>query len=226
MHIFVSQQIHFRGSVVVSCKCLEHEGPIPESFSLLQNLEELWLNGNRLSGIIPEGLGHLPHLRELYLNANELVGGIPSSFGELASLEGLNLGWNQLSGGFPASLGNMVRFFQFAFAVLSCCVCFFHTARLSPMNPEHLGRGHEACDCGPPLPLFASGARVGRDIPAASTLFVLVTQFGVYLVYMGFVLFFHPLEYTTGPPSRENGFSLNATFHRCYCQSHPVTARC
>lgn len=110
--IFLSQLWNkvFVGFVFFTCTCcFEHQGPIPESLSLLRNLEELWLNGNRLSGIIPEGLGRLHHLRELYLNANELVGGIPSSFGGLASLEGLNLGWNQLSGGFPASLGNMVR---------------------------------------------------------------------------------------------------------------------
>lgn len=88
---------------------VKHEGPIPESLSLLQSLEELWLNGNRLSGSIPEGLGRLPHLRELYLNANELVGGIPSSFSELVGLEGLNLSWNKLSGDFPSCLGNMVR---------------------------------------------------------------------------------------------------------------------
>lgn len=146
---FQKIKILFVVHAVVSCTCLEHEGPIPESFSLLQNLEELWLNGNRLSGIIPEGLGHLPHLRELYLNANELVGGIPSTFGELSSLEGLNLGWNQLSGGFPASLGNMVRFFQFSLRRV-----FNHLvlARVLPLNPKRLGSGHEACDSGPPLP--------------------------------------------------------------------------
>lgn len=86
------------------------EGPIPESLSLLQHLEELWLNRNRLSGVIPAGLGRLPRLRELYLNANDLVGGIPSSFGELGSLEGLDLSWNQLSGDIAPCLGNMVRF--------------------------------------------------------------------------------------------------------------------
>ncbi len=89
---------------------LNFEGPIPESLSLLQRLEELWLNRNHLNGVIPAGLGHLPRLRELYLNANELVGGIPSSFGELGSLEGLDLSWNQLSGGIAPCLGNMVRF--------------------------------------------------------------------------------------------------------------------
>lgn len=88
------------------CLCA---GPIPESLSQLNKLEELWLNGNRLSGSIPEGLGCLTHLRELYLNANELVGGIPSSFSKLVNLEGLNVSWNQLSGGFPDCLGNMVR---------------------------------------------------------------------------------------------------------------------
>lgn len=89
---------------------IHNEGPIPESLSKLHCLEELWLNGNRLSGSIPDGLASLSHLRQLYLNANELVGDIPSSFSELTNLEGLNVGWNDLSGGFPPCLGNMVRF--------------------------------------------------------------------------------------------------------------------
>lgn len=85
-------------------------GPIPESLSQLNRLEELWLHGNRLNGSIPEGLGRLSRLRELYLNANELVGCIPCSFSKLTNLEGLNVSWNQLSGGFPACFGSMVRY--------------------------------------------------------------------------------------------------------------------
>ena len=100
---------HAHMSVFCERVSVQRQGPIPESLSLLQSLEELWLNGNRLSGSIPEGLGHLPRLRELYLNANELVGCIPSSFSELVRLEGLNLSWNKLSGDFPSCLGNMVR---------------------------------------------------------------------------------------------------------------------
>lgn len=102
-------------TVAMERSSIQCEGPIPETLSLLQSLQELWLNGNRLTGSIPEGLGRLPHLRELYLNANELVGGIPSSFSELVGLEGLNLSWNKLSGDFPSCLGNMVR--------ISCLVC-------------------------------------------------------------------------------------------------------
>lgn len=90
--------------------CFSEQGPIPDSLSQLGNLEELWLNGNRLTGTIPEGLGRLSHLRELYLNANELVGPIPRSFSELTNLEGLNVSWNRLTGGFPSCLANMVRY--------------------------------------------------------------------------------------------------------------------
>lgn len=85
------------------------QGPIPGSLSQLDSLQELWLNGNRLTGRIPPELGQLGQLRELYLNANELVGPIPQSFSALTNLEGLNLSWNQLTGGFPSCLGNMVR---------------------------------------------------------------------------------------------------------------------
>ncbi|CAM9401744.1 unnamed protein product [Phaeothamnion confervicola] len=74
----------------------------------LQSLQEIWLNGNRLSGPLPAGLGRLTALRELYLNSNELSGPLPVALSSLINLEGLNLGYNRLSGPFHNALGNMV----------------------------------------------------------------------------------------------------------------------
>lgn len=84
------------------------EGTIPESLSRLRNLEELWLNGNRLTGSIPSSIGELSQLRELYLNSNELTGPLPESLSKLTNLEALDVSWNKLTGQFPSSLIKLV----------------------------------------------------------------------------------------------------------------------
>ncbi|XP_051137637.1 receptor-like protein EIX2 [Andrographis paniculata] len=72
-----------------------------------QNLRNLNLAINKLSGQIPESLGNLSRLRDLNMVLNKLVGPIPSSFENLKSLRVLILSGNQLSGEIPISLGQL-----------------------------------------------------------------------------------------------------------------------
>ena len=68
-------------------------------------LEELRLQGNKLSGPIPTQLGRFSKLTALWLSDNQLSGAIPGELGRLSNLEELFLGGsNQLTGCVPASL--------------------------------------------------------------------------------------------------------------------------
>ncbi len=80
---------------------------IPSGIIKLSGLEELILNGNKLSGQIPEEICRLTKLRELDLSSNNLSGKIPSSIGALTNLEVLNLGTNDMSGEIPVGIGNL-----------------------------------------------------------------------------------------------------------------------
>jgi len=79
-------------------------GPIPNSFSKLQRLQNLDLGSNSLSGPIPSFLGKLKRLKEVDLSNNKLSGAIPASLGNLQSLSQFNVSFNQLCGAIPAGL--------------------------------------------------------------------------------------------------------------------------
>ncbi|XP_057508214.1 putative receptor-like protein kinase At3g47110 isoform X2 [Actinidia eriantha] len=79
----------------------ESIGHIPAEIGKLQNLQELNLGNNKLSGNIPSSLGNLSLLNELILGANDLQGNIPSSLGECENLQSLYLSQNNLSGTIP-----------------------------------------------------------------------------------------------------------------------------
>ncbi len=70
----------------------------------LPRLEQLRLQGNRLSGTIPTELGNLSTLKQLRLGNNMLSGGIPAELGSLSALTDLRLGDNRLSGSIPPQL--------------------------------------------------------------------------------------------------------------------------
>ena len=70
-------------------------GPIPAALANLNQLEELNLEFNRLSGALPECLGDLGNLSVLSLQANDLVGPVPEAFSALG-LNTLYLGLNFL----------------------------------------------------------------------------------------------------------------------------------
>jgi Leucine-rich repeat (LRR) protein len=74
-----------------------------------QNVIQLSLYSNNLTGTLPAALGNLTYLRYLYLQYNSIGGSIPTTLGNLANLLRLNLEKNQLSGSIPSSLGNLVN---------------------------------------------------------------------------------------------------------------------
>ncbi|KAL9675511.1 hypothetical protein QQ045_003713 [Rhodiola kirilowii] len=74
-------------------------GPI-DVVTRMKSLRQLWLHGNRFTGVIPEGIGALVSLKDLNLNRNQLVGTIPDSLA-IMELDKLDLDHNLLSGAVP-----------------------------------------------------------------------------------------------------------------------------
>ncbi len=79
-------------------------GTIPANLGQLLSLQYLDLDTNRLSGVIPVEIGGLSNLEYLYLNGNQLTGTIPSELGQLPNLLLLYLNDNQLTGPIPVEL--------------------------------------------------------------------------------------------------------------------------
>eukprot|EP01018_Ginkgo_biloba_P020339 Gb_41502 [translate_table: standard] len=87
------------------------EGSIPSSLSNCQNLANVSLANNRLTGYIPPQLGQLTKAERCHSTSigyyHSTGGYIPLEFGEkLAKLQRLNIWANQLSGNVPKSLSN------------------------------------------------------------------------------------------------------------------------
>ncbi|CAI0544545.1 unnamed protein product [Linum tenue] len=74
---------------------------IPDEIGQLENLQELNLAGNRISGAIPDSIANLQNLNLIDLSRNQLVGGIPSSFGNFSSIASMDLSNNRLNGSIP-----------------------------------------------------------------------------------------------------------------------------
>ncbi|KAK2632137.1 hypothetical protein EUGRSUZ_L01956 [Eucalyptus grandis] len=81
-------------------------GEIPEEIRNLINLEVLFMNRNRHSGVIPSNLGNLQILKLLQLSDSNLRGTIPSSLGNLTMLIQLDLHGNDFRGQIPSHLSN------------------------------------------------------------------------------------------------------------------------
>ncbi|KAE9610257.1 putative transferase, protein kinase RLK-Pelle-LRR-Xb-1 family [Lupinus albus] len=85
-------------------------GPVPESLSKMVSLEFLHLGSNKFEGSIPKGLCEEDlrnNLKELYLEDNLLTGFIPPSLGNCSQLVSLDLSLNYLKGTIPSSLGSL-----------------------------------------------------------------------------------------------------------------------
>ncbi|XP_020571908.1 probable LRR receptor-like serine/threonine-protein kinase At1g67720 isoform X2 [Phalaenopsis equestris] len=78
-------------------------GPIPSEIKQMDQLKELWLDGNFLNGPIPD-MSNLMGLKILHLEDNRLNGQLPSYFGELPSLQELYIQNNNFSGEIPPAL--------------------------------------------------------------------------------------------------------------------------
>ncbi|TYK12979.1 protein BRASSINOSTEROID INSENSITIVE 1 [Cucumis melo var. makuwa] len=81
-------------------------GRIPASISNCSQLVSLDLSFNFLSGTIPSSLGSLSKLKNLIMWLNQLEGEIPSDFSNFQGLENLILDFNELTGTIPSGLSN------------------------------------------------------------------------------------------------------------------------
>jgi Leucine-rich repeat (LRR) protein len=82
-------------------------GTIPSELGQLTSMKYLSLDTNKLSGNIPSQLGNLSNLEYLYLSGNQLTGTIPAELGNLNKVLLLYVAGNKLSGSIPVSLGNL-----------------------------------------------------------------------------------------------------------------------
>ena len=82
-------------------------GSIPQSFILLQKLEEIVLNVNSLSGNIPLSFASFRNLTTLYLNVNQFSGSIPPFGSNQDKLVTFELPFNRLSGVIPSTISRL-----------------------------------------------------------------------------------------------------------------------
>ncbi|XP_030964405.1 receptor-like protein 35 [Quercus lobata] len=88
-------------------------GEIPSSFSNLKALSYLDLSGNNLNGPIPTLFGNLTKVTKIFLNNNNFTGQIPSSLSNLKDLNVIDLSNNKFEGSIPVSLGNLTKVTDF-----------------------------------------------------------------------------------------------------------------
>jgi len=80
---------------------------IPEYVFGLNNLAELDVSNNKLTGAIQAEIRHLQNLTILNASYNQMTG-VPAEIGQLSLLEELDLSNNQLTG-LPLELGNLQK---------------------------------------------------------------------------------------------------------------------
>ena len=82
-------------------------GTIPTELGDILSLQYLDLDTNKITGSIPKEIGNLVNLEYLYLAGNKLTGSIPSELSQLSKLLLLYLSDNQLDGAIPVELGSL-----------------------------------------------------------------------------------------------------------------------
>ncbi|PON42348.1 Mitogen-activated protein kinase kinase kinase [Parasponia andersonii] len=79
------------------------QGEIPSQLNNMEELAELWLSGNSLTGTLPD-ISNLINLKILHLENNQLTGPLPSYLGSLPALEELYIQNNSFTGDIPSGL--------------------------------------------------------------------------------------------------------------------------
>ena len=89
-------------------------GPMPLELGSLDEMTNLLLDGNALTGSIPSSLGDRANdIKYLELHDNQLTGSIPPELGNSNSLWFVRLHYNQLTGSIPAELGENNKLVDF-----------------------------------------------------------------------------------------------------------------
>ncbi|KAI9125733.1 hypothetical protein K1719_003151 [Acacia pycnantha] len=78
-------------------------GTIPSDIKNMEELTELWLDGNLITGSLPD-MSNLINLKIVHLENNQLSGPLPSYLGSMPSLEALFIENNSFIGEIPAGL--------------------------------------------------------------------------------------------------------------------------
>ncbi|WP_082115912.1 leucine-rich repeat domain-containing protein [Hymenobacter terrenus] len=84
-------------------------GSLPAELGQLTELNTLQLLINRITGALPVELSKLTKLRLAYLSVNQFSGPLPAELGELTELREFQLSDNRFSGSLPAELGNLAK---------------------------------------------------------------------------------------------------------------------
>lgn len=83
------------------------EGSIPQTLSMLQNLEIFRIREANIAGPIPDGIGAATKLKQFQADSNALTGSIPTTVGQLVQIEAWFSQFNSLSGSLPSEMGLM-----------------------------------------------------------------------------------------------------------------------
>ncbi len=143
---------------------------MPDEIGNLDQLSNLSLQSNSLSGSIPSELGKLANLTYLSLYDNSLSGSIPPELGDLANLTTLFLDTNSLSGPIPSELSDLTKLNSFW--VMDTKVCLPSNA--TALNVWYVGIGDRRPislpDCVSPAAPTSLAAADVQSFPNAVTL--------------------------------------------------------
>jgi len=94
------------------------QGPIPEWFGSLSNLQQIHLNGNKFTSL-PSSFSNLTNLAYVYLQDNQLTGNFPD-VSQMTNLNTLNIANNKFTGTLPPSFASLnLSFFEASYNQLS-----------------------------------------------------------------------------------------------------------
>ena len=95
----------------------QFKGVSPNSIgNLSTKLNDLYLGGNKISGVIPAALQNLINLISLSMEVNLFTGVVPTYFGKFQKMQGLFLWGNNLSGKIPSSTSNLTQLVDLDFS--------------------------------------------------------------------------------------------------------------